>query len=82
MDENHDFPAKMLCLAVRKEILEEPLCARFQNPSSTEEITDTKGGVSKISVEIFFCVRVRKSFKGESFCASQKFWYRKKDYLD
>ena len=54
MDGNHNFLARMLCLAVRKEILEEPLCAKFQNPSSTEEITDTKGGVSKISVEIFF----------------------------
>ena len=54
MDGNHDFPSRTFCLEILKKILEEPLCAKFQKPSSTEEITDTKGGVSKFSVEISF----------------------------
>ena len=54
MDGNHDFPATTFRLAIRKKILEEPLCPKFQKPSGTEELTGKKKGVSRFSVEIFF----------------------------
>ena len=81
MGRNHDFPARTFCLAIRKKILEEPLCAKFQKPSGTEEITDKKGEYRDFPLS-FFCVTVRRSFRGESFCVLQKFWYRKKVYTD
>ena len=44
---------------------------RFRNVPVAKKIMDEGGGgVSKFSVENFFCLRVRKIFVGESFCAA------------
>ena len=71
MGRNHHFPARMLCLAKRKEIVEEPLCAKFQKLSGTEEITDKKGGVSRFSVEIFLCNGAEKFQRGILLCITK-----------
>ena len=71
MDGNHDFPARTFCLAIRKKILEQPLCAKFQKPSGTEEITDTKGGVSRFSVEIFLCNGAENFQRGILLCITK-----------
>ena len=71
MEGNHDLPARTICFAIRKKILEEPLCAKFQKHSGTEEITDKKGEYQDFPLK-FFCLTMRKSFKGVSFCVSLK----------
>ena len=81
MNRNHDFPARMLCLAKRKKILEEPLCAKFPKPSGTEEITDKKGEVSRFSVEIFSCNSAEKFQRGILLCIT-KILVSKKNYTD
>ena len=81
MGRNHDFPARMLCLAKRKEIIEEPLCAKFQKLSGTEEITDKKGGVSRFSVEIFLCNGAEKFQRGILLCITKSL-VSKKNYTD
>ena len=47
-----------------------------QKLSSTEKNMDKKG-VSRFSVEIFFCPKSPKNIVGEPFCLSENFWYQK-----
>ena len=71
MDGNHDFPARTFCLAIRKKILEEPLCAKFQKPSGTEEITDKKGEYRDFPLKFFLCNSAEKFQRGILLCFTE-----------
>ena len=82
MEGNHDLPVRTICFAIRKKILEEPLCAKFQKHSGTEDITDNKGGVSRFSVEIFLFNNAEKFQRGLFLCFTKNLVSKKNFFTD
>ena len=77
MGECQDFPSKISCLTVPKNLVGQP--SRVSLISGTEKMYASEGYVT-ISVEIF-CFTVSKNFVGEPFCAVfQKISGRQKVY--
>ena len=63
-----------------EENLRRSVGAVFQKPSGTEKITDKKEKYHDFPLK-FFRQTVRKRFKREPFCVSQKFRYRKMEII-
>ena len=55
-----NFCRKIFCLRVPKNLVGENICAVFQKISGSEKDYGLGRGISRCSVETFFCLRVPK----------------------